>query len=129
MEILERSSPISHNHFRILCRPLAHFDLNFLTFLDHLLVQGRPLYPSSSILDIGPCLQSAGISSCLPLCCHSISFSVDLCSFSPKLPDSAISHRCGWVLVPISGQTTLVFFFLGKFQQILRAPPSWCLHF
>ena len=28
-----------------------------------------------------------------------------------------------------SGQTTLVFCFPGKFQHVLRGPPSWCLHF
>ena len=37
-----------------------------------------------------PCLQSVGISSCLPLCYPSISFSVDLCSFSQKLLSSLI---------------------------------------
>ena len=50
----------------------------FLTFLDYLLVQGQRLFESSSISDIEPCLQSAGISSSLPLCCPSISFSADL---------------------------------------------------
>ena len=55
-----------------------------ITFLDHLLVQGRPLLESSSIFDLVPCRQSVGISSCLPLCCPSISVSVGLCSFSQK---------------------------------------------
>ena len=54
------------------------------TFLDHLFVQGRPLFQSSSSFDIVPCLQLVGISSCLRLCCHSISFSVDLSSFTHK---------------------------------------------
>ena len=40
---------------------------------------------SSSIFDLVPCLQSVGIFSYLPLCCPSISFSIDLCSFSTKL--------------------------------------------
>ena len=78
-----------------------------LTYLDHLLVQGRPLFELSSISDLVPCLQSVGIYSCLPLRCPFISFLADLCSFSPKLPVLAISHRCGWVLVSSSGQTTL----------------------
>ena len=79
--------------------------------------------------DLVPCLQSFGISSCLPLCCSSISFSVDFCSSSQKLPVSTISHRRGWVLVSNSGQTTLVFCLPGKFQHVLCVPPSWCLHF
>ena len=33
-----------------------------LTFLDHLLVQGRPIFLSSSVFDLVPCLQSVGIS-------------------------------------------------------------------
>ena len=103
--------------------------LTFLTFLDHLLVQGRPVFWSSSIFDLEPCLQSVGISSCLHVCCPSVSFSVDLCSFSHKPQVLAISHRCGCVLASSSGQTTLVFCFLGKFQQVVRPPPSWCLHF
>ena len=60
---------------------------------------------------------------CLHLCF------VYLRSLSPKLPGLAISHRCGWFLASSSGQTTLVFCFLGKFQLVLCAPPSWCLHF
>ena len=40
--------------------------LTFLTFLDHLLVQGRPVFLSSSIFDLVPCLQLVGTSSCLP---------------------------------------------------------------
>ena len=98
--------------------------LLFLTFLDHLLVQGRPVFQSSSIFDIVPCLQSVGTSSCLPLRYPSIYFSVDLCSFSRKLLVLAILHRCGCVLASNSGQTTSVFCFPGKFQQVLRAPPS-----
>ena len=38
-----------------------------------------------------PCLRSVGISSCLPLCCPSIYFSVDICSFSHKLLVLSIS--------------------------------------
>ena len=53
------------------------------------------------------CLQSVSIPSCLPLYCPSISFSVDLCSFSQKLLVLAISLRCGCVLASSSGQTTL----------------------
>ena len=60
-----------------------------------------------------PCLQSVGISSCLLVCCPSISFSVGLCS-SQKPLVLAISHRCGCVLASSSGQTMLVFCFLGK---------------
>ena len=115
-------------HFNLLSK--SFFDISptffvpltlspFFTFLDHLLVQGRPLFESSSISDLVPCLQSAGISSCLPLYNPSISFSVGLCFFSPKLPVLAISQRCGWVLAANSGQTTLVFCFLGKFQLII----------
>ena len=96
----------------------------FLTFLDHLRVQGRPVFQSSSIFDIVLCLQSVGISSCLPVCCPSISFSVGLCSFSQKPLVLEISHRCGCVLASSSGQTTIVFCFQGKFQQVLRPPPS-----
>ena len=81
----------------------------FLTFLDHLLVQGRPVFQSSSIFDLVPCLQSLAISSCLPLCCPYISFSVGLCSCSQKLLGATISHRCGWVLASSSGQSTLDF--------------------
>ena len=77
-----------------------------LTFLDHLFVQGRPLFQSSSIFDIVPCLRSVGTTSCLPLCYPSISFSVDLCSFSQKLLVAAISYRCGWVFASSSGLTT-----------------------
>ena len=98
--------------------------LTFLTFLDHLLVQGRPVFESSSIFGLVPCLQSVGISSCLPVCCPSISFSVGLGSFSQGPLVLAILHRCGWVLASSSGQTTLVFCFPGKFQQVLRGPPS-----
>ena len=58
------------------------------------------------------------ISSCLPLCCPSISFSVGLCSFSQKLLVLVISHRGGCVLTSSSGHTTLVFCFPGKFQQV-----------
>ena len=76
-----------------------------------------------------PCLQSVGISSCLPVWCPSISFSVCLCSFSQKPLVLAISHRCGCVIASSNGQPTLVSCFLGKFQQVLRPPPSWCLHF
>ena len=100
-----------------------------LTFLDHLLVQGRPVFESSSIFGHVPCLQSVGISLCLPVCCPSISFSVGLGSFSQRPLVLAILHRCGWVLASSSGQTTLVFCFPGKFQQVLREPPSRCLHF
>ena len=92
-----------------------------ITFLDHLLVQGRPLFESSSIFDLVPCLQSVGISSCLPVCCPSISFWVCLCSFSQKPLVAAILHRCGCVLASSSGQTTLVFCFPGKFQKVLHA--------
>ena len=95
-----------------------------LTFLDHLLVQGRPVFESSSIFGLVPCLQSVGISSCLPVCCPSISFSVGLGSFSQRPLVLAILHRCGWVLASSSGQTTLVFRFPGKFQQVLRGPSS-----
>ena len=117
------SVPPSHT-FQQFLRYFSHFlcssnSFTFFTFLDHLLVQGRPLFESSSISDLVPCLQSVGISSCLPLCYPSISFSVSLCFFSPKLPVLAISQRCGWVLAANSGQTTLVFCFLGKFQLII----------
>ena len=94
-------------------RPNYHL----LTFLDHLLMQCRPLFQSSSIFDIVPCLQSVVISSCLPLCFHSISFSLDLCSFSQKLLVAAISHRYGWVLASSSGQTTLGFVFQESFNR------------
>ena len=80
-----------------------------LTFLDHLLVQARPFFQSSSIFDLVPCLQSVGISSCLPLCFPFVCFSVDFCFFSQKLLVAAILHRCGWVLASSSGQTTFVF--------------------
>ena len=84
----------------------------------------------SSIFDLVPCLRSVGISSGPPVCCPSISFSVGLCSFSQKPLVLAISHiLCGCVLASNSGQTTLVFCFLGKFQQVLHEPPSWCLNF
>ena len=53
------------------------------------------------------CIQSVGISSCLPFCCTAISFSVYLCSFSQKRLVLAISHICGCVLASSSGQTTL----------------------
>ena len=88
-----------------------------LTFLDHLLVQGRPVFESSSIFGLVPCLQSVGISSCLPVCCPSISFSVGLGSFSQRPLVLVILHRCGWVLASSSGQTTLVFCFPGKFYM------------
>ena len=39
-----------------------------------------------------PCLQSVGISSCLPVCCTPVSFSVGLCSFSQKHLVLGISH-------------------------------------
>ena len=72
-----------------------------------------------------PYLQSVGISSCLPVCCPSISFSIDPCSFSQKPLVFAISHIRGCVLASSSGQTTLVFCF---FNRCLRAPPP-CLVF
>ena len=53
---------------------LASFFLTLLTFLDHLHVQGRPLFQSSSVVDRVLCLQSVGIYSCLPVCCPSVSF-------------------------------------------------------
>ena len=70
-------------------------------------MQGRPVFESSSIFGLVPCLQSVGISSCLPVCCPS--FSVGLGSFSQRPLVLAILHRCGWVLASSSGQTTLVF--------------------
>ena len=78
-------------------------------------MQGRPLFESSSIFGLVPCLQSVGISSCLPLCCPSISFSVGLCSFSQKPLELAILHRCGCVLASSSVQTTLLFCFPAGF--------------
>ena len=98
--------------------------LTFITFLDHLIEQGRSVFLSSSIFDLVPCLQSVGTSSCLHLRCPSISFSVGLCSFSQKPLVSAISHICGCVLASSSGQTTLVFCFLGTFQHVLRVLPT-----
>ena len=95
-----------------------------LTFLDHLLVQGRALFQSSSIYDLVPWLQSVGISSCLPLRYPSVYFSVDHCFLSLKLNSLAISHRCGCVLASSSGQTTIVFCFPGKFHQVFCAHPS-----
>ena len=74
---------------------------------------------TSIISHIVPCLQSVGISSCLPLCCPSVSFSVDLCSFSQKRLVLAISHRCGCVLALSSGQTTLVFVFQESFNMFM----------
>ena len=59
--------------------------------------------------------QSVGISSCLPLRCPFISFSVVLCSFSQKLSDFAQMWLCSRLLASSSGQTTLVFCFPGKF--------------
>ena len=44
-----------------------------------------------------------------PFIYPSISFSVDLCPFSQKRLVATISHRCGWVFVCSSGQTTFVF--------------------
>ena len=93
-------------------------NLTFLTFLDHLLVQGRPVLVLSSIFDIVPCLQSVGISSCLPVCCSSISFSVGLCSSSQKPLVLAMLHRCDCVLASSSSQITSVFCFLGTLQQV-----------
>ena len=95
----------------------------------HLLVQGRLVLWSSSIFYLVLCLRSVGISSGLPVCCPSISFSVGLCSFSQKPLVLAISHKCGCVLASSSGQTTLVFVFWECFNRFLRAPPSCCLHF
>ena len=46
----------------------------------------------------------------------------------PKTSSRSDLHRCGWVLASSSDQTTFVFCFPGKFQQVLRGPPSWCLH-
>ena len=69
------------------------------------------------------------VTSCLSLCCPSVSFPADFCSFSQKLLVAVISHRCGSILASSSGQTILVFCFPGKFQQVLCVPPSWCLHF
>ena len=42
----------------------------------------------------------------------------------------AILHRCVCVLASISGQTTLnsLFVFQESLQQVISAPPSWCLH-
>ena len=65
-----------------------------------------------------PCLQSVGISSCLSLCCSSISFSLDLCSISQKLRVSVISNICDCVLASNSGQISLVCCFPGKNQKI-----------
>ena len=45
------------------------------------------------MFDIVPTLQSVGISSCIPLCCLSISSSVDLCSSSHKVLVLEISRR------------------------------------
>ena len=83
------------------------------------------LYFSYSVFSIVvPCIQSVGVSSRLPLCCPSISFPVALCSFSQKILVLAISHRCGCVLVSSSSQTTLVFCFPRRFQQVLCEHPS-----
>ena len=76
-----------------------------------------------------PCLQSVDMSSCLPLWCPSISLSVGLCSFAQKRLVLAIVYICVYLLASSSSQITLVVCFPGKFQHVLCAPPSWCLHF
>ena len=65
--------------------PFSHFVTISLYRADHFVLVIR-------IFDIVPCRQSVGISSCLPLCCPSVSFSVDLCFFSHKLLGLAIPH-------------------------------------
>ena len=54
-------------------------------------------------------------------------------STSAPSPRNFLSQRfctlCGWVLTSSSGQTTLFFCFLGKFQQVLCVPASWPPHF
>ena len=67
------------------------------------------------------CIHSVGISSCLRLCCRSISFSVDLCSFSQKRLVLEIWHTCRCVLASSSGQTTLESFLM---KVSTNEPPS-----
>ena len=69
-----------------------------------------------------PCLQSAGISSCLPLCCPSISFSVGLCSFSQKPLVLVIFHRCGCVLA--SNHFSLLFSREVSTGSVCDSPPD-----
>ena len=83
----------------------------FLTFLDHLLVQGRPLFQSSSIFDLVPCLQSVGISSCLPVCCPSSS----LCRAGQYF-----SHPVFLILCHVFSQSV----FLHVFLYVV--PPAPC---
>ena len=77
----------------------------------HLLVQGRPVFQSSSIFDLVPCLQSVGISSCLPVCCPSIS----LCRAGQYF-----SHPVFSILCHVFSQSV----FLHVFLYVV--PPSPC---
>ena len=99
--------------------------LLFLTFLDHLLFRAGQYFshPVFSIL-CHVFSQSVLHHVSLYVVPLDIYFSVGLCSFSQKPLVLAILHRCGCVLTSNSGQTTSVFCFPGKFQQVLRAPPS-----
>ena len=102
--------------------PLIKF-LTFLPFLDHLLVQVQPLFESSIFYLVPSQLVLTVSFSCLPLCCPSISFSVDLCSFSQKLLVCDFAQM--WLCSHLKKcQTTLVFCFIRKFQPVICAPPS-----
>ena len=72
-----------------------------------------------------PCHLSVGISSCLPRCYPSISFSVDLCCISQKLTLSDFAH---YVAV-FSSSSSQALLFSRKCQHVLRVPPSWCHYF
>ena len=101
----------------------------FSPFLTISLCSANHYFSNPVFFDSVPCIQSVGIFSILPLCCPSISFSVNLCSVSQNLLVLAISHRCGCIITLSSGQTTLVICFSRKCKQVLCALPSRCLNF
>ena len=98
---------------RVIAMSISLFFLTFLTFLDHLLVQAGQCFshPVFSILCRHVSSQLVFLHVYLYVVPPSLSRSVSVPSPRSLYIVLAISHRCGWVLVSSSGQTTLVFFF------------------
>ena len=66
-----------------------HNLLTFLTFIGHLRVPGRPLFKSSCIFDIDPCLRLVGSYPCLPFV---LSIHMFICRLLRRLPETSTSH-------------------------------------
>ena len=87
--------------------PMCHCICTVSLFLTVSLRRAGQYFLSSSIFDLVPCLQSVGMSS--PRNLHSQRFRTNVVTFSPQA---------------VAKPPYIVFCFIGKFQQVLRALPS-----